>query len=101
MRPPGYAAYRLRHDAFMPPPGSREFCHLHADGSFHAVVDVGVEKEILAKGWGVRHMYYERGVKEVLAYAPRDEAELQVARDIITESYRYASGDTDFIPERL
>ena len=53
-------------DAFMPPAGSREFCHLHADGSLHAVVDEPVEQEILKKNWGIRHMYYDRGVKEIL-----------------------------------
>ncbi len=84
-------------DAFMPPPNSREFCHLHADGSFHAVVDVAIEDKILQKQWGVRHMYYDRGVKEMLVYAPRDENELIVAKRIITESYRYASGDINFI----
>jgi hypothetical protein len=86
-------------DAFMPPPNSREFCHLHADGSFHTVVDVTIENEILLKQWGVRHMYYDRGVKEVLVYAPRDDSELIVSKRIITESYRYASGDIDFILE--
>jgi hypothetical protein len=83
-------------DAFMPPANSREFCHLHADGSFHTVVDVAVEDEILQKQWGVRHMYYDRGVKEMLVYAPRDKSELIVAKKIITESYKYASGDNEF-----
>ena len=86
-------------DAFMPTPGSREFCHLHKDGSFHAVVDALIEDEILEKRWGVRHMYYDRGVKEVLVYAPRNNDELVVAKKIITESYRYASGDNDFVLE--
>lgn len=85
-------------DAFMPPENSREFCHLHADGSFHAVVDVAVEDEIIKKQWGVRHMYYDRGVKEVLVYAPRNGGELDVAKRIIVESYRYASGDIEFNP---
>ena len=84
-------------DAFMPPSGSREFCHLHEDGSLHAVVDVSVENEILEKRWGVRHMYYDMGVKEVLVYAPRDAGELIVAKRIVTESYRYASGNVGFV----
>jgi hypothetical protein len=84
-------------DAFMPTPGSREFCHLHEDGSFHAVVDAPIEEEILAKRWGVRHMYYDRGVKELLVYAPRNDDEVIVAKKIITESYRYASGDDSFV----
>ena len=86
-------------DAFMPGSNSREFCHLHEDGSLHAVVDVSVEDEIIEKNWGVRHMYYDDGVKEVLVYAPRNEDELKVTKRIITESYRYASGDTSFVLE--
>ena len=86
-------------DAFMPTPGSREFCHLHKDGSFHAVVNIPIEDEIIKKQWGVRHMYYDRGVKEMLVYAPRNDDELIVAKKIITESYRYASGDMEFILE--
>jgi hypothetical protein len=86
-------------DAFMPTPGSREFCHLHEDGSLHAVLDTPIEDEILEKRWGVRHMYFDRGVKEMLVYAPRNSDELVVAKRVITESYRYASGDTDFVLE--
>jgi hypothetical protein len=41
-------------------------------------------------------MFYARGVKEVLVYAPRDATELVVAQRVIIESYRYASGDTEF-----
>lgn len=82
-------------DAFMPPAGSREFCHLHEDGSIHTVVDVSIEEEIIERKWGVRHMYYDRGVKEMLVYAPRDENELTVMKRIIIESYRYASGDLE------
>ena len=82
-------------DAFMPPAGSREFCHLHEDGSLHAVVADEVEQEILDQKWGVRHMYHDRGVKEMLVYAPRDETELDAVKRIIIESYRYASGDLE------
>ena len=82
-------------DAFMPTPGSREFAHIHADGSLHLVVDTVVEQEILHKKWGIRHMYYESGVKEMLVYSPRDEDEMSVIKRIVVESYRYASGDLD------
>jgi hypothetical protein len=81
-------------DAFMPPAGSREFCHIHQDGSVHAVVDTLVEQEILRSGWGVRHMYFDRGVKEMLIYAPRNPSELATVKGLMVESYRYASGDT-------
>ncbi|MEH6454438.1 MAG: hypothetical protein V7782_15515 [Psychromonas sp.] len=86
-------------DAFMPPSHSREFCHLHEDGSFHTVVAVAIEDEIIKKQWGVRHMYYNQGVKEMLVYAPRNEDELIIAKNIIVESYRYASGNIEFIPK--
>jgi hypothetical protein len=59
-------------------------------------MDVSVENEILNKGWGVRHMNYDCGVKEMLVYAPRDDQELGVAKRIIIESYRYASGDSSW-----
>ena len=79
-------------DAFMPGHNSREFCHLHEDGSLHAVVSNEAEEEILKSGWGVRHMYYDKGVKEMLVYAPRDAAEIEVVKTIIEASYRYATG---------
>ena len=79
-------------DAFMPPQGGREFTHLHLDGSIHSVVSVELEDEIIAKHWGVRHMYYEQGVKEVLIYAPRNEEELEILKSIVIKSYEYATG---------
>ena len=80
-------------DAFMPPPGSREFCHMHLDGSIHAVVDNAVEDEIIDKGWGKRHpLYTSHGVKEVIVYAPRNEAEIEVLKSVVVKSYEYATG---------
>ena len=79
-------------DAFMPPAGSREFCHMHLDGSIHAVVENDVEDEIIRKGWGKRHpLYHSHGVKEVIVYAPRDDTELQVLKSVIKKSYEYAT----------
>lgn len=79
-------------DAFMPPSGGREFTHLHLDGSIHTVVDTETEEEIIRKNWGVRHMYYNQGVKEVLVYAPRNLEELEILKTITIKSYEYASG---------
>jgi hypothetical protein len=81
-------------DAFMPPSGGREFTHLHLDGSIHTVVDTEIEDEIINKNWGVRHMYYNRGVKEVLVYAPRNMEELEILKSIVVKSYEYATGLT-------
>ena len=79
-------------DAFMPPSGGREFTHLHLDGSIHTVVDTYVEDEIIRKNWGVRHMYYNQGVKEILVYAPRNREELKTLKTIVVKSYEYATG---------
>lgn len=80
-------------DAFMPPPGSREFCHMHLDGSIHAVVANDVEDEIIAKGWGKRHpLYTSHGVKEVIIYAPRNDEEIDVLKSVIASSYEYVTG---------
>jgi len=81
-------------DAFMPPAGGREFTHLHLDGSIHTVVDTDTEEEIIRKNWGVRHMYYNQGVKEILVYAPRNQKELEILKLIVIKSYEYATGKT-------
>ena len=76
-------------DAFMPPPGGREFAHLHADGSMHLHVDAAVAQEVYDKGWGRAHPLDPRSC---MAYAARDEGEIEVIKRVIIESYRYATG---------
>ena len=39
-------------------------------------------------------MYFDRGVTEMLIYAPRNAAEVSIVKRLVIESYRYASGDT-------
>lgn len=82
---------RARKNAFMPPPGSREFAHLHADGSWHLVVAEPLVQAILDARWGERHPWYDRGVLEVLVYAPRDEAEIDVVQQLVRASIEHAS----------
>jgi hypothetical protein len=77
-------------DAFMPPPGSREFAHLHEDGSFHLVMDEKDEQEVITKGWGLYHPWRDRGVNEILTFAPRDDKEVAVLKPVIEASYRFA-----------
>ncbi len=77
---------------FVPPPGSREFAHVHEDGSMHLCLPEGVERELFEKAWGEPHPLRERGVREMLAYAPRDEQELAVSEALLAESHRYATG---------
>lgn len=79
-------------DAFMQADNSREFCHLHQDGSFHAIVAPEIEAEVLAKNWGVKHPDYDENNRIILIYAPRDEEDLIVAKRVVTKSFEYASG---------
>ena len=60
-------------------------CHIHAndDATFQMTVSFADSKEVISKGWGERHkssrnilpLFY------ILLYAPRDEAEIDVAND--------------------
>lgn len=75
----------------MPPGGDSEWIHLHADGSVHACLSVADEREVLAKDWGEPHPFRERGVREILVYAPRDDEELKVLKTVFAASYRYAT----------
>ena len=81
-------------NAFMPPPGSREFAHLHADGSWHLVVDEALVGTILDARWGERHPWYHRGVLEVMVYAPRDGQELRIVQQLVVASIEHASNTT-------
>jgi hypothetical protein len=76
--------------AFMPPPGSREFAHLHEDGSFHLVMHEDDECEVIAKGWGLHHPWKHRGVNEILVYAPRSNDEIEMLKPVIAASYHFA-----------
>ncbi|NUK03048.1 luciferase domain-containing protein [Streptomyces lunaelactis] len=74
------------------PRGNAEFAHLHADGSLHLALDPADHAAFLASGWGEKHPYYDRGVNVVMFYAPRDQAEFEVAKKVIAASYHYATG---------
>lgn len=80
------------HDAFMPPPGGREFSHIHLDGSMHLCMSDEAVTEIVERSWGEPHPYKDQGVNEVLFYAPRDDDELEIAKTVLAESYYYATG---------
>jgi hypothetical protein len=81
-------------DAFMPPHGSREFAHLHADGSWHLVVSEDMVELILEAGWGERHPWYDRGVLEVMVYAPRNEEELKIVKQLVMGSIEHAANES-------
>jgi hypothetical protein len=78
-------------DSFMPPPGSREFAHLHADGSLHLVLREDDQLEVIGKGWGLPHPWKDRGVNEIMIFAPRDEQEIEDLKPVVAAAYAYAT----------
>ena len=76
------------------PRGNAEFAHLHADGSLHLALDPADHAAFLSSGWGEKHPLYDHGINVVMLYAPRDQAELAVAKKVIGASYTYATGRT-------
>ena len=81
-------------DSFMPPQGSREFAHVHADGSMHLCMSDGAVRELVEKSWGEPHPMKNDGVNEVLCYAPRNQGEVEIVKVVLVESYKYATGRT-------
>jgi hypothetical protein len=75
----------------MPPPGSPEWVHLHADGSIHVCLSDPDETEVLDKSWGEPHPLRDRGVREILVYAPRTIEEVEILKTVFEASYRYAT----------
>jgi phospholipase/carboxylesterase len=93
---PTSEAYFLNTEAvadveLMPPAGSTEWIHLHADGSVHVRLSDADEKEVLAKDWGEPHPLRDRGVREILVYAPRNSEEVDIVKTVFAASYRYAT----------
>jgi hypothetical protein len=76
----------------MPPSLTREFAHLHPDGSLHLALPQEDQEELLAAGWGERHPLYSQQVNVVMMYGPRTLAEVEVAKAVLLASYRYATG---------
>ncbi len=74
----------------MPPPGSPEWIHLHADGS-HVCLSDADEAEVLDRNWGEPHPLRDRGVREILVYAPRTIEEIEILKTVFEASYRYAT----------
>ncbi|TQK45237.1 hypothetical protein FBY35_6792 [Streptomyces sp. SLBN-118] len=76
----------------LPPRGDAEFAHLHADGSLHLALDPSDHVAFLSSGWGEKHPLYNLGINVVMLYAPRSQADLEVAKKVIAASYEYATG---------
>ncbi|KAF2873131.1 hypothetical protein BDV95DRAFT_568884 [Massariosphaeria phaeospora] len=82
-----------------------EIAHIHAglDGSFHVVLHPADSKKLIETGWGQRHGFsgvtvmkrvagFSLPVTYMLVYAPRDEAELDVAQAIVKASIGFMAG---------
>lgn len=83
------------HDAFMV---GREFAHIHPhpdNGSMHVKLAAEDALEVIKMGWGEDHYLVTQGhypVGLVMVFSPRDEAELEAVKRIVSQSYEYATG---------
>ena len=82
-------------DAYLVPQVG-EFAHLHPayDGSLHVALPAELAADVVAKGWGVPHMWAGTRLSPgfVMVFGPRDLDELEVVTGIATASHRYAAG---------
>ncbi len=81
-------------DAFLVPEVA-EFAHLHPsyDGSLHLALPPDQAADLVARGWGVPHMWAGTRLTPgfVMVFGPRDVHELDVVTGIIAASHAYAS----------
>ncbi|KAK7748352.1 hypothetical protein SLS62_008720 [Diatrype stigma] len=72
-----------------------EFAHPHGEGSAHVVLSLTDAATLIEKGWAERHpLSGVRGFLPwgfVFVYAPRDEDELAVWKDIVLASVRFVA----------
>lgn len=81
-------------DAFI---DGREFCHLHPgpEGTIHLTLPPALRESAIEMGWAEQHPVVRGGLLSkclVLAYAPRDAAELEVVMELITASWNFTQG---------
>jgi hypothetical protein len=74
-----------------------EFAHLHPlpDGSLHMVLPSSVHAAAVESGWGIPHPMAGMPTvspQTILIYAPRDAAECEVVRQLISAAEAYARG---------
>jgi len=85
-------------DGFMPPqPKSREFAHLHKDGSIHVCLPQKDIDVVYEAKWGEPHPYKKHGVNEILVYAPQNNEEMDTLKRVIIASYEYLTNE-EYIP---
>ncbi|KAI0895539.1 hypothetical protein F4806DRAFT_85260 [Annulohypoxylon nitens] len=76
-----------------------EFAHVHGEGSTHVTLSPVDASQLIAKGWAERHgMSGVGGLRwgmapwgYVLIYAPRDEGEFEVWKEVLLAGARYVS----------
>ena len=81
-------------DAYLMP-GLDEFGHVHRSGFMHLNVPAGHIAELRRLGWAEPHPITRRPEfpdNIVMLYAPRDAAELEVAKRVLYASWRQAGG---------
>jgi Family of unknown function (DUF5519) len=74
-----------------------EFAHLHPlpDGSLHMVLPPSVHAAAIEAGWGIPHPMAGMPTvspQTILIYAPRDAAEREAVRQLISAAEAYARG---------
>jgi phospholipase/carboxylesterase len=77
-------------------PQAGEFAHLHPsyDGSLHLTLPAELVTDLVTRGWGRPHPWAGTRLSAafVMVYGPRDAAELDVVKAIVTASHAYAAG---------
>lgn len=87
------SAEQVKGRVLMAVPGFAEFAHLHEDGSSHVALTAEDRWEVMIKNWGEGHPAAQWGVNAVMLYAPRNKAELEIAKIVWTAAYRHAIGE--------
>ena len=76
---------------------SREFAHIHPDGSLHIWLSVERAIEVDATKWGELHPWVNRdgfwdGV--VMIYTPESLDDLEITLQIVVDAYNFITGET-------
>ncbi|KAH8899318.1 hypothetical protein GQ53DRAFT_758534 [Thozetella sp. PMI_491] len=73
-----------------------EALHVHDEGSSHMTLSLKDAEEVIAKGWGQRHMLSGRGNmlpwNYVLVYTPRDDGEYAAWQGLVQATMAYIAG---------
>lgn len=75
-----------------------ELAHVHPEASSHATLSLADAEEVARKGWGERHRLSGSVLAGlpwgyVLLYAPRDEDELEVFKQLVYAGLQFACAD--------